>query len=409
MEKVKHCLKMGDFIPALSGLIGKISLVSSFAVVWAQELRITNPHFVFDNIRLELLIGGIIALVVACISPKIAPAGTLAPLVILIPSMVKFGVHPFVLSILVGVIGLIFIRMELLSKLILLSKHVSKTSLTLVFGVSGVLLCVQKLFSFFNEKYLILALLLILLTLCYVYLIKMDKVWMMIPISAVVSLLIAFLGGIKLNLMEPMNPLVLNPIYWWEEVWGIGFGLNFVTILKTLPFAFFVMLLWGMDTVAITTLLEEQSSEEENPEEIDLNKSFMVVAVRNMLAGSLGGAQTGSLWRSFLIPLFMIQRPMRGATFLLGGACILVSLFGSPIKLLAFPPLVWTVLLFGIFMPLSVIGFNKWRRSKQALQKIAIILLAAIGVGYSPIITWLGALIVQHFSKDEEDKISSLF
>lgn len=402
MRKIRGYFKGSDFIPALSGLIGKISLISSFAVVWAQELGITNPHFVFDNVRLEIFVGGIIALISTLIFPEIAVAGTLAPLVVLIPSMVKFGVHPLVLSVLVGIIGLIFVKAGLLSRLILMSKHISKTSLTLVFGISGVILCIQKLTAFFNKTYWILAVLLIVLTVCYIYLLKKEKAWLMIPISAIVSLVLPLLGGIKINLLEPMNNLVLNPGYWWEGVWGIGFGLNLPTILKTLPFAIFVMLLWAMDTVAITTLLDEQSKEEQKREEINLNQSFMMVAIRNIIGGIFGGAQTSSLWRSFLIPLFMIKRPMRGATILLSVLCITVGLLGMPIKILAFPPLVWTVLLFGIFMPLSLTGFNKWRRGKQLVQKIGIIILAAIGIGYSPIITWLGAVVLEKLSKNND-------
>ena len=402
MRKIKGYFKGSDFIPALSGLIGKISLISSFAVVWAQELGITNPNFVFDNVRLEIFIGGIVALISTLISPEIAAAGTLAPLVVLIPSMVKFGVHPLILSVLVGIIGLIFIKVGLLAKLILMSKHISKTSMTLVFGISGVILCIQKLAVFFNRTYWILAVILVVLTVCYIYLLKKEKAWLMIPISAIISLVLPLLSGIKINLSEPINNLVLNPSYWWKEVWGVGFGVDLPIILKTLPFAIFVMLLWAMDTVAITTLLDEQRQEEQKQEEIDLNQSFIMVAIRNIIGGIFGGAQTSSLWRSFLIPLFMVKRPMRGATILLGILCITVGLWGMPIKILAFPPLVWTVLLFGIFMPLSLAGFNKWRRGTKLVQKIGIIILAAMGIGYSPIITWIGAVVLEKLSKNKD-------
>lgn len=402
MKKLQNSFRSSDFIPALSGLIGKISLISSFAVVWSQTLGITSTDFVFDNVRLEVLIAGIIALISALISPQIAPAGTLAPLVVLIPSMVKFGVHPFILSLLVGIIGIIFVKVGLLSKLILMSKHISKTSLTLVFGISGVILCIKELVVFFNETYLILALLLLVLAGCYIYLLRKEKAWLIIPVSAITALLIPLLCGIEVDFYGPMNDLVLNPKYWWEEVWGIGFGLNLPTILKTLPFALFVMLLWAMDTVAITALLDEQSQEGQKKEEINLNQSFIMVALRNIVGGICGGAQTSSLWRSFLIPLFMVKRPMRGAAILLSILCIIASLWGLPIRILAFPPLVWTVLLFGIFMPLSLAGLNKWRRGKHLGQKVAIVILAAIGIGYSPIITWLGAVVLEKLSKDND-------
>ena len=395
MKRLKGYFKWSDMIPALSGLIGKISLISSFAVVWAQELGINHTSFIFDNVRLEILIGGVIALVATCISPKVSPAGTLAPLVVLIPVMVECGVHPFILSLLVGIIGMICAKTGILIKLIGISKYVSKTSLTIVFGISGVILCVQKLLTFFSTQYWILLVLLGTLIPGYVYLVKRSKAWLMIPIAAVTSLIISIVSGIKLDLLSPINALNLNPNYWWGEVWGIGFGLNLVTILKTLPFALFVLLLWAMDTVAITTLLDEQSKKGEDKEDLDINQSFVVVAIRNMIGGAFGGAQTSSLWRSFLIPLFMVKRPLRGATILLSILCILIGLLGIPIKLLAFPPLVWTVLLFGIFMPLSLVGINKWRECRGFLGKVVMGLLAMVGIIYNPIMTWIGAVIVE--------------
>jgi hypothetical protein len=55
-------IKMIDFIPTLSGLIGKVALVSSFAFVWAEELAILSPYFIFENVRIEIIIGSLITL-----------------------------------------------------------------------------------------------------------------------------------------------------------------------------------------------------------------------------------------------------------------------------------------------------------------------------------------------------------
>lgn len=395
MKETLKKISYKDLIPALAGLIGKISLIASFAVVWAQELGIENANFVFDNIRLEVFIGGIFALLAVCISPKMAPAGTLAPLVVLIPSMVKFGVHPLILSILVGIIGLIAIKTGLLNKIMRMSGYHTKTSLTLVFGISGVWLSWKNIYSSFGNKYVGLFFLMLILIIVYVVLLKLKKSWLMIPIAAIVSILLPLAFGMEIDVSPAQNGLTLNPVYWWEEVWGIGFGLNVVTILKTLPFALFVMLLWAMDTVAITTLLDDQNEADEEKEEIDINKSFVLVAIRNMVGGIFGGAQTASLWRSFLIPLVTIKRPMRGAAILLSGLCIVAGLLGTPIKVLSFAPLVWTVLLFGIFMPLTMTGINKLKEAEHSLEKGVLIFLALLGIAYSPIITWIGSILFE--------------
>jgi hypothetical protein len=146
-------LKLIDFVPAIAGLIGKTALVTSFAFIWAQELNITSPDFVFENVRIEMIIGSIITLLVAIFLPNTAPSGTLAPLIVLVPAMVQFGVHPLILSIMVGLAGILSIKTKLFHRLVALSGNISKTSLTLTIGVSGILLSSKNFFLFFEDNY----------------------------------------------------------------------------------------------------------------------------------------------------------------------------------------------------------------------------------------------------------------
>ena len=396
-------IKIIDFIPAISGLIGKIALVSSFALVWAQELSITSPHFVFENVRIEIIIGSIITLVMALILPNTAPAGTLAPLIVLIPTMVRFGVHPFILSILVGIIGMISIKTKLFEKLISLSGYISKTSLTLTFGISGVLLSVKKLISFFGEKSIPLFLLIFLLALAYLLLLKYKKNWLVIPVAAIVSVLIPLLFGVNIDISAPTSFPNFSPFYWWNDMWGIGFGIDLLTIIRTLPFALFVVLLWAIDTISINAMLHANFQANETREEINLDNSFMIASARNMIGGLCGGAQTSSLWRSFLIPLFMMKRPIRSASILLGILGILAGITAIPVKILSFPPLIWTVLLFGIFIPFVGLGIKNIKNAETIAQKGIILLFSATGVLISPILTWVGAVCFEKIEQKLRD------
>ncbi|MHB8129016.1 MAG: DUF3360 family protein [Mobilitalea sp.] len=47
-------LRIEDFVPALSGVIGKASLVAAFAVAWATGFNITDPSFITVNVWLEI-------------------------------------------------------------------------------------------------------------------------------------------------------------------------------------------------------------------------------------------------------------------------------------------------------------------------------------------------------------------
>jgi hypothetical protein len=402
MKKIIHFSKnfLLDLIPALGGLIGKISLVSSFALVWAAELHISTPNFVFDSVRLELIIGSFITLIIAIFIPNTAPAGTLAPLIVLIPAMAGFGVHPFILSILVGIIGIISIKTKVFNKLLSLSGDLCKTSLTLMFGFSGLILCVQKLISFFGNRLVPLFLLITTLSIVYFLLLFYKKAWFIIPISAGISLVYAWIFGIEINpSLSSINTIKLNPIYWWEHIWGVSFGLNLSTILKTFPFAIFVILLWTIDTLSVQAIINSDIREENKKEDLNVNRSFIAVSIRNIIGGLLGGSQTGSLWRSFLIPLYMMKRPMRYSAILLGIMGIIVGITATPIKFLSFSPLVWTVLLYGIFIPFVNTGIKNIKLMKNIKSRIMIILFTVLGVIFNPILAWLGAIIYEKINK----------
>jgi len=400
IKKIKNldfCYK--DFIPALSGLIGKIALVSSFALVWAQELLITNPNFVLENVRIEVLIGSIVTLIAAMLYPNAAPAGTLAPLVVLIPVMSAFGVHPLILGIAVGIIGLLVVRLGIFKHLVDLAGFTCKTSITLTFGVSGVWLSASKLYSFFSKEKQIFWILMIVLMLIYIVLLYYKKSWLVIPVASLVTFVIPKLFGEGYVMIPESMKLNLNPFYWWNDMWGIGFGFNVVTILKTIPFAFFVILLWTIDTVSIQTIREASYEKEEEKVHMDIEQSFMIVSIRNIIGAFFGGAQTGSLWRSFLIPLYMVKRPMRICAVLLGIVGIIASLTVVPIQIMSYTPLVWSVLLFGIFMPFTVISLTNVINEKKIRTKIFILFFSILGIGINPIITWIASVIYEKLDR----------
>ncbi len=397
MKRFHICYK--DFIPALSGLIGKIALVSSFALVWAQELFIKNPDFVLDNIRIEVLIGSIITLITSVVYPNASPAGTLAPLVVLIPVMSAFGVHPFILGISVGLLGIIIVKSGLFQYILGLAGFTCKTSITLAFGISGIWMSVRKLYHYFtNEKHVFWTLLLVLI-LGYLILLSLKRNWMIIPMTSIVALVIPYLMGMGYEISSTSSNLNLNPFYWWNNMWGIGFGFDVITILKTIPFAVFIILLWTIDTLSIQAIREGSYEKEEEKEPLDIVQSFTMVSIRNMVGVLFGGAQTGSLWRSFLIPLYIVKRPMRACAIVLGILGIISSLTVIPIQIMSYTPLVWSVLLFGIFMPFTVVSLTNIRREKKNKTKIAILFFSALGVLINPMITWFVSVIYEKLKK----------
>lgn len=404
MNKNSHInIKLIDFIPAISGLIGKIALASSFAFVWAMELGIENKGFVFENVRIELLIGSLITLIAAIVFPKASPPGTLAPLIVLVPIMAQFGVHPLILGVSIGIMGIIAVKTGVLAKLISVSGIVSRNSLTLAFGVSGIILCIQKLHSFFVQRFSALIALMVILSIVYTVLFKLKKAYLIIPVAAVISIIIPAVFGLGIDISYAKTGFELSPSYWWNDMWGIGYGLDLKTIFVTLPFAFFVVFLWTIDTVSIQVLQENSYQDSDEKQEININQSFITASIRNIAGAFLGGAQTSSMWRSFLIPLFMVKRPIRNCAVLMGLLGIVFSVTSLPISVLSYSPLVWSVLLFGIFVPFVVVSVINIAKSDKKSYKFAIVLLAIPGMFINPMITWICSVIYEKaiLSKDK--------
>ncbi|RFZ77406.1 DUF3360 family protein, partial [Lacrimispora amygdalina] len=222
-----------------------------------------------------------------------------------------------------------------------------------------------------------------------------KKNWLVIPVISIFAFIIPELVGTGYMIIPVNLNLNLNPFYWWNDMWGIGFGLNGVTILKTIPFALFIILLWAIDTLSIQAIREGSYGNKEKEEQLDIVQSFTSVAVRNMIGAFCGGAQTGSLWRSFLIPLYMIKRPMRICAVILSVFGIIASLTMIPIQIMSYTPLVWSVLLFGIFMPFTVIALTNIKNTKGLRIKLFILLFSALGIAVSPIITWIASVIYE--------------
>lgn len=242
----------------------------------------------------------------------------------------------------------------------------------------------------------------IVLMIVYIILYYYKKNWMTIPVVTLVAFVIPKLFGAGYVMTSVDTQWNLNPFYWWNDMWGIGFGLEMSTILQTIPFACFVILLWTIDTLSIQTIGEASYEKHEEKVSLDMEQSFVIVSIRNIIGSFFGGAQTASLWRSFLIPLYMVKRPMRSCALLLGIVGMIASLTVIPIQIMSYTPLVWSVLLFGIFMPFTVTALSNMKQEKKRSTKIFIFIFATLGILINPMIAWITSILYEKIEKKRE-------
>lgn len=398
-------LRVEDMVPALSGVIGKSALVAAFAIAWAQGLGISDPAFVTENVRLELFIASILAILFcAYLNPYAGPPGTLAPLIPIIPIMVASGVHPFPLSISIGILGLLISFFKYFRKIVEINQNGTKGGIILLFGFLGINSSLGSLSSWANNNNTpeILFILLLAALILYLVLSRFNLKWLVIPGCAAIALAISASFNLYPSFNTETSLPIINPSYWWNDLWGIGWGINPENFIKAFPFVVLALVMWPLDALAVRTIQEANYPKEANNAIFNMNTTYIVVSIRNTIGALLGGAQIAAVWRSFMIPLGVVRRPIGGSALLLGVTGISFALLGFPLDIAVFPPLLWLVLIFGVYIPLLEVGLNTIRSAATA--QIAAICLVA-GIALNPVLGWVIAIFIENFRviKDPEN------
>jgi hypothetical protein len=405
-----YTLRLEDAIPAISGTIGKIALAAAFAIAWAKGFGINDPNFVTENVRLEIIVGSIITLIFsAVLNPYAAPPGTLAPLIPLIPLMASSRVHPLILGILIGVLGLIISGLKLFEKIIEINGAAARGGIILLFGIMGIMSSIDSLMKWTSAvSSSMFSVLIILGIITYLVLTRMQCKWLMIPAAAFIGIIVPAVYNIYPEMTTVPGFPIVNPKVWWFDKWHLGWGFNIINLVKAMPFALLAVVMWPSDALAIKTLQEANYGPKAKKSIFHMSSTFMVVSIRNIIGAFLGGAQTSAIWRSFMIPLSIVKRPIGGSAFLLGVFGIVFALLGYPLDIAVFPPLIWLVLLFGVYIPLIEIGLNTLKTSTDT-QIAALCVLA--GLAINPVLGWVSAILVENLgiikNEDNVQKLSA--
>ena len=393
-----YTIRASDFIPAFAGVIGKISLVAAFAVAWAQGLGITDASFIAENVRLELVIGGVLTLLFsAFLNPYAAPPGTLAPFIPLVSAIALAGIHPLALSLMIGIISLLLASVKGFSHIIRVNGPGTTTGIILLFGLMGIISSLESLKQWTIQVEIpdLLSLLLFIGIIIYILLTRLKAKYLIIPVCALTALGLSALLGAYPELKTVMGAPIFSPSVWWNEKWGLGLGLKFSHFISAFPFALLAVIMCPIDALAIKKIQEANYPEEAKKAIFHMDDTYIVVALRNILGTLLGGAQIASIWRSFMIPLATVKRPIGGSALILGILSVVVAFLGFPIDVAVFPPLLWLVLIVGVYVPLLEVAFSSLKSA--AMVQITIICLL-IGLAVHPIIAWVTAMAVENFN-----------
>jgi len=386
-----------DLVPALAATIGKVVMVTAMVAAFAAQFGL-SPEFIAENVRYELLIAGGIFVILfsAILNPNANLAGTHGPMIPLIPIIAAAGGHPLALGILIGVFGLALSISKGGSKLMTLTGVGVRGGLLIYLGAVGLIGQITKL-EIWSEATNISALSFVVIgvtILIYAYLARINKRWLAIPLCSALAGIIAYTMGADFAFTTEPGLPHMNPMWWWGENtgWQLGWpDLNH--FIAVIPFAILAVAMWSPDYLGHRVFQELNYPKKAKNVLMDVDDTMTVASLRQMIGAALGGGNIASSWGTYMIPAAIAKRPIPGGAILTAILCVLASIFGYPMDLAMWEPVLRIALIVGVFLPLLEAGMQMVRKHKDSLSAGTCIFACAF---VNPVFGWAFTMLLDN-------------
>lgn len=378
-----------DWVPAMAATIGKIVMVAAVVAAFAGPMGLSN-EFVIKNARYEMLIAALLFVVLfsGFLNPTANLAGTHGPLIPLIPLIVASGGHPMALGIMVGVLGFTLGVFKGGSLLARLTSDGVCGGLLLYLGFIGITSQIKKLFGWadgFDMGYIAFVVVFATIVM-YAYLEHIRMRWLAIPLGSALAALIAFVMGAPFEFTTEPGVPNLNPMYWWGEDTGWQIGLpDLHHFIAVAPFAVLAVAMWSPDFLGHRVFQQLNYPPKAKKVLMNIDDTMCVAAARQIVGTSLGGGNLASSWGTFMVPAAIAKRPIPAGALLTGLLCVVAALWGYPMDLAIWPPVLSVALMVGVFLPLLEAGMQMTREGKTS-QSAAIVIFSSALV--NPVFGW---------------------
>ncbi len=390
-------IELEDWVPALAATIGKVVMVTAMVAAFATQFGL-SADFIAENVRFELLIAGLLFVVLfsAILNPNANLAGTHGPMIPLIPLIAAAGGHPLALGIMVGVFGLLLSFSKGGSKLVKLTGDGVRGGLLIYLGAVGLISQIGKLEVWAEGvgKSSVSFMVILAAIFIYAYLARIKMRWLAIPLASLLAGIVAFAMGAPFEFVtEPGLPHI-SPLYWWGEDsgWHLGWP-SLSHYIAVIPFAILAVAMWSPDFLGHRVFQELNYPKHAKGVLMDVDDTMTVASVRQMVGAGLGGGNLASSWGTYMIPAAIAKRPIPGGAILTGILCVLASIFGYPMDLAMWEPVLRVALLVGVFLPLLEAGMQMVKDAKSS-QSAGIVIFSSALV--NPVFGWALTMLLDN-------------
>jgi len=390
-------IELEDLVPALAATIGKVVMVTAMVAAFAVQFGL-SPEFIAENVRYELLIAGGIFVILfsAILNPNANLAGTHGPMIPLIPIIAAAGGHPLALGILIGVFGIILSLTKGGSKLMSLTGIGVRGGLLIYLGAMGLISQISKFESWAvvenvsTVSFVVIGVTIIL----YAVLARLKMRWLAIPLCSAVAGLISFIMGVNFEFTTEPGLPHMNPFWWWGENtgWQLGWP-DFAHYVAVIPFAILAVAMWSPDFLGHRVFQELNYPKKAKNVLMDVDDTMTTASIRQIFGSFLGGGNIASSWGTYMIPAAIAKRPIPGGAILTGILCVLASIFGYPMDLAMWEPVLRVALIVGVFLPLLEAGMQMIQKQTDSLSAGTCIFACAF---VNPVFGWALTMLLDN-------------
>jgi len=390
-------IELEDWVPALAATIGKVVMVTAMVAAFAAQFGL-SPEFVAENVRYELLIAGGIFVILfsAILNPNANLAGTHGPMIPLIPIIALAGGHPLALGILIGVFGLLLSITKGGSKLMTITGVGVRGGLLIFLGAIGLISQISKL-KLWAESINLSTISFVVIgvtILIYAFLARINKRWLAIPLCSALAGVIAYAMGADFSFSTEPGLPHMSPFYWWGEDTGWKLGWPELShFIAVIPFAILAVAMWSPDYLGHRVFQELNYPKKAKNVLMDIDDTMTVASIRQMVGAFLGGGNIASSWGTYMIPAAIAKRPIPGGAILTAILCVLAAIFGYPMDLAMWEPVLRIALIVGVFLPLLEAGMQMVQKHKDSLSAGICIFSCAF---VNPVFGWAFTMLLDN-------------
>ena len=230
--------------------------------------------------------------------------------------------------------------------------------------------------------------------LMYAWLEHIKKRWLAIPLGALMAAVIALAMGAPFEFNTSPGMPNLNPAYWWGEDTGWQLGLpDWSHFVAVLPFAVLAVAMWSPDFLGHQVFQKLSYPKNSEKAHMNIDDTMIAASSRQAVGSLLGGGNLSSSWGTYFIPASIARRPIPGGAIVTGVLCVGAALWGYPMDLAIWPPVLCVALIVGVFLPLMEAGMQMTREGKTT-QSAALVVISSVLV--NPVFGWSFTMLLDN-------------